>query len=238
MNLIEKLNQSETTENPPEQTEQTQFLEGKARQELNDDELLHFILSNPHNFSLNNTAAKKHRQELLGDLTGSKDVPGLARKEHEKRNFYEASPNGQDPTSVDFLLKTIKGTDFTQKANKDAFREKLPRKEIINQFPDKQTLSAENPSSYVLRKDIILLHFYEYWANDYMDGRKRGDYDCFLSETNSILDECGFSPLYLGNPYDWLFLYCSACADDDYSPLDRLREIFALGNEEDLIQNF
>jgi len=92
-------------------------------------------------------------------------------------------------------------------------------------FLDKLTLSMKDPSSYVLRKDIILLYFYDYWVNDYLGGQNVGDYDGFVEGLNDILNVCGFSPLYIGNPYDWLFLYCSACVDDNYTPLDRFRGI-------------
>ena len=121
------------------------------------------------------------------------------------------------------------GADFSRKGNEEilSVRSKLPRKEINNQFPDKQSLSMENPSSYMLRKDIILLYFYDYWTRDYLSRQNIGDYDGFVDELNDILYECGFSPLYIGNPYDWLFLYCCACAVGDYTPLDKFRSILA-----------
>ena len=75
------------------------------------------------------------------------------------------------------------------------------------------------PSSCALRKDVILLYFYDYWVSDFLDGRNAGDYDGFTTGINDVLFDCGFSPLYVGNPYDWLFLYCSACADQDYTTL-------------------
>lgn len=43
----------------------------------------------------------------------------------------------------------------------------------------------------------------------------------FFDESKSLLEECGYSGLYVGNPYDWLFLYCSL----DESPLDCLHNV-------------
>jgi len=82
-----------------------------------------------------------------------------------------------------------------------------------------------------MSKDIILLYFYYYWVNEKLNKRYEGEYNKFIDELNDVLFDCGFSTLYLGNPYDWLFMYCSACADEDYSPLDRFREIMAQENE-------
>jgi len=72
-----------------------------------------------------------------------------------------------------------------------------------------------------------MLQFYEYWVRDYLDGRSLGGFDGFIEGLNDVLFKCGFSPLYAGNPYDWLFLYCSACTTEDYTPLDRFRGIMA-----------
>jgi hypothetical protein len=47
------------------------------------------------------------------------------------------------------------------------------------------------------------------------------EFDDYTSELNTILTTCGFSPLYYGNPYDWLFLYCTISD----MPLDAFREI-------------
>ena len=149
----------------------------------------------------------------------------------ERRN--NLGTEGRDSKSIDFLLYMIMGVDFAKKEDDEtlSIRESFAIREISNQFPDRSSLLAKNPSSYMLRKDIILLYFYYYWVNDFLTGSNEGDYDGFSEGLNDILDECGFSPLYAGNPYDWLFLYCSACAIDDYSPLDRFRGLIAQENE-------
>ena len=234
--LISKLDSISADNMPNDQTELTQFLADAASKDMSESEFLKFIASHQHNFSLNNTAAKKHRQVLLDRLTiGSGGGSGLASQEFERRR-YELQDNkdtfsfdGKDSKSVDFLLFLITDVDFVRKGNKDiqSMRYKLPRKEISNQFPDKQSLSTKDPSSYALRKDIILLYFYDYWVSDFLDGKNAGDYDGFTTGLNDVLFDCGFSPLYVGNPYDWLFLYCSACADQDYTPLDRFRGLLA-----------
>ena len=236
--LIDKLSNLELTNAPLEQTEHTQFLAATASKDLSEDELINFISEHPHNFSINNTAAKAHKKRLLERSTvGSAVKSGLAQQEYERRKSELADEKdasgfgGKDPKSIDFLLYMIMGVDYVQKKNDEviSIREKFPRKEISNQFPDKQSLSSTDPSSYVLRKEIILLYFYDYWVSCFLDGQITGDYDDFTEELNGILYECGFSPLYVGNPYDWFFLYCSSCVADGYTPLDRFRGI--LGSE-------
>jgi len=236
--LIGQLDGIDKSNMPADQTQRTQFLADAARHDMGEDDLLKFISEHPKNFSLNNTAAKEKRDALLDRLKGSAGKPGLAQQEYERRRDELADDkekttgsDGRDAKSVDFLLYMIMGVDLAQKKDNKilSIRERFPRKEISNQFPDKLTLSAKDPSSYVLRKDIILLSFYDYWVSDYLSSENSGDYDSFVEGLNDVLYECGFSPLYAGNPYDWLFLYCSACADDGYTPLDRFRGILAQG---------
>jgi len=232
--LIDQVTSMDYSGIPTDITECTELLSSTASQDMSESELLDFIYTHRHNFSLNNTAAKKLRKTLLDWLTkGIAGNPGLAQQEYERRRSELSDKKDsfrsdeKDPKSVDFLLYMIMGIDLAKRENEQilSIRKKFPRKEIHNQFPDKQTLSNKDPSSYVLRKDIILLYFYHYWVSDFLAGHNVGNYDGFVEEINSVLLGYGFSPLYAGNPYDWLFLYCSACTSDDYTPLDRFRGI-------------
>lgn len=225
--LIEKLSEIDNNITPEDCTERTQFLADAAKQDVSTKDILQFIVEHQHNFSLNNNAAKKYRNGFIEKLT----VGRLAQQEYNKCRAELADEKdasgfeGRAPTSVDFLIYMLMGVDFAQKDNKEirSIRDKFPR-EISNQFPDKQSLSQKNPSSYVLRKDIILLYFYSYWVTDFLNRQNLGNYDGFVDELNDILFDCGYSPLYIGNPYDWLFLYCSACPSN---PLDVFRGILA-----------
>jgi len=236
--LIEKANDLIKSEAMAEQTIHTHILAEKVENDISESDLLDLISEHPHNFSLSNKTAKEVRQMLLNELTGSAEKPGIARREHDVSHMHYNDAvadkddkdifKGQDRTSVDFLLRTIKGMEFVNKKNdtNQSIRDIIPRKEIYNQFPDKQSLSMKDPSSYALRKDIILLYFYKYWANDYLSDKKTGNLDGFRDELNDVLFECGFSLLYVGNPYDWLFLYCASCATGDSTPIDLFRDLF------------
>ena len=47
--------------------------------------------------------------------------------------------------------------------------------------------------------------------------------DDYIEEINVHLNESGFSLMYYGNPYDWMFLYCALSE----RPLDTLRGLLA-----------
>jgi len=239
MALIDQINSMQFNSSSKERTIDTGLLHDVAKQNTNESDLIRFIVEHPYNFELNNTTAKEHRQRLLNSLVGTDSNPGLAQKEYDKHTVEQDiswkwteikfKEYKKRPTLVDFLLYVILGVDFVN-AKRDeilAIRDIFQRKEVITRFPDKQTLSCKNPSSYSLRKDIILLYFYFYWVNDFLTNLNIGEYDSFVDELDTILFECGFSPLYVGNPYDWLFMYCSTCVDDTFTPLDRFRGIFA-----------
>ena len=50
-----------------------------------------------------------------------------------------------------------------------------------------------------------------------------GRFNDYIAEMNLELNQSGFSPLYYGNPYDWLFLYCALAP----RPLDIFRGLLA-----------
>lgn len=98
---------------------------------------------------------------------------------------------------------------------------RLP-KEIRNRFPEAGTLSKKDPTYEEIRKLIILLFSYNFWVKANQNN-KVIDLDVYIDELNVKLNESGFSLVYYGNPYDWLFLYC-ALSDN---PLDTFRAILA-----------
>lgn len=109
-------------------------------------------------------------------------------------------------------------------------------------FPDRdgiQKVLHRRPMEHDrVRKILVLLSFYRFWAARLYDesGAKsdaaaKDAADCFYT-MNSLLLEAGFQELYLGNPYDWIFLWCM----NDEEPLDTFRyylgEVFATHIEE------
>lgn len=78
-------------------------------------------------------------------------------------------------------------------------------------FPSNENihkLRTGKPVPYeLLRKIIILMHFYCFCKTDQSQNNKERFYR-YVSELNDILFDSGFGKLYLRNSYDCLFLYC------------------------------
>uniref|UniRef100_UPI004055EF87 hypothetical protein n=1 Tax=Agathobacter sp. TaxID=2021311 RepID=UPI004055EF87 len=97
-------------------------------------------------------------------------------------------------------------------------------------FPSRQSIDnlvrgkcdCENES---IRKVLILLVFYTYWAKKIINSKdafysaRRADAEGCLDTINNYLLGAGYPQLYAGNPYDWLFKWS---LNDDY-PLDAFR---------------
>ena len=87
-------------------------------------------------------------------------------------------------------------------------------------------LQGEHLSYERVRKWLILLIFYTWWAQralntgGYEAGQKDGQR--FLSFMDQALVEAGYPEMYVGNPYDWIFFFCA----QDQEPLRLFREIW------------
>ena len=110
-------------------------------------------------------------------------------------------------------------------------------------FPNRQNIDklirgdlvGENE---IIRKMLIFLVFYTYWAklivdyNDELYKAKLSDSERCLDMINNYLLDAGYQELYAGNPYDWLFKWA---LNDEY-PLNAFREymneVFAVKSED------
>ena len=81
-------------------------------------------------------------------------------------------------------------------------------------------LQGEHLSYERVRKWLILLIFYTWWAQralntgGYEAGQKDGQR--FLSFMDQALVEAGYPEMYVGNPYDWIFFYAAKCEEPLY----------------------
>ena len=198
-----------------------------------DAEFLAFIADHCLSFTRKNETALREQDRLLHELRGSDAHEGLAEKEYVRyvSLFDSKGSEGRNLHSVDFVLDmAVNGAGEIKKTGgvpgiKRA-REIFSRKEISTQFPDSNTISHPD-SSFILRKNIIFLFFYWFWVQYSLEMHSEWNEETFQEEMNNILYRCGFSPLYYGNPYDWLFLYCSNFVLNDFSPLDVFRDILS-----------
>ncbi len=100
-------------------------------------------------------------------------------------------------------------------------------------------LRGELADNEMMRKMLIFLVFYTYWAkvilskDDVFYSAKRSDSERCLETINNRLLNAGYPELYVGNPYDWIFMWSL----NDEHPLDAFRtymgEVFAVKEEQE-----
>lgn len=181
-----------------------------------ESELISYISKHRHNLEKANISAKKNLQDLISN------AKTIAKTESESAE-YDDIFKGSDKDSLNFLYEMVTSLSVSgDKGTKTLFKNARLPKEIKNRFPEAVTLSKKEPTYEELRKLIILLFSYVYWYKI-----QKSDItpmiDNYISEVNVYLNDSGLSPIYYGNPYDWMFLYCSLAE----RPLDTFREILA-----------
>lgn len=153
-------------------------------------------------------------------------------KDKKIKEIMKAFEDKIDPnapkTSTAYMYYMITGQHPKLMGIKSVFKNFRLPDEIKNRFP-RVSLFAEDELTYeTLRKMIILLYSYLFWRDYHnkkiVDSRKMKAY---VDGLNQTLDMCGFSELYYGNPYDWLFLYCTSL---DYS-LETFRAMLKIALE-------
>lgn len=200
-----------------DQTLYTAILSSETEQLLTADDLLAYIQNHPHNYSLNNLSAKEellHQKELA--LVWAQQE---AEEESELKVY-----SGRDTSSDSFLYYVITGQSVAGKTGTVtlSFKDSTLPKDIKNNFPQSGSFSDKVDSYEELRKSIVLLFSYWYWRKAQIQ-KETDFYDDYIDELNNVLEKAGLSPLYYGNPYDWMFLYCTN-AD---RPLDTFRGLLA-----------
>lgn len=221
----------------------------------NEDELTAFLNEHIEQFEYNNATAKKHIQSLWNVISCEN---GLAYREgvflaqaynmnHGDEDNYVTSPNKGASTWT--IYSQILGLDNHQsdilKANR-SIKPLLVNNDLLSplaeaSFPDRDGIEKITNSQHVsherIRKLLILLEFYTYWArlvvekkNELYEADKTDSERC-LDRINSYLLDCGYPELYAGNPYDWIFLW--ALNDNNPLPAFRyyMREIYAAKQE-------
>lgn len=143
-----------------------------------------------------------------------------------RENIILSSFENTNPKSLNHIYEVITGCIVRDKdrwtGTKTLFKNARLPKEIRSRFPEAGTLSKKEPTYEEIRKLIILLFSYNFWVKADQNNEVI-ELDVYIDELNVKLNESGFSLVYYGNPYDWLFLYC-ALSD---KPLDTFRAILA-----------
>ena len=196
--------------------------------------LLEYIRENGHNFEKNSVTAKEKFSYYLEQAKKlAKEEVNVIRKDeedmlvdeygNEKRGKKSYSGKWINSFSNNFLYEIITGIGVEgDKGTKTVFKNATLPKEIKQRFPEAITFGKEDMKSEEYRKVIVLLFSYCFWYKvQYLS--IDFDYDDYIGELDHILFSCNFSKLYPGNPFDWLFLFCS----QDDCPLAVFRGILS-----------
>lgn len=210
----------------------------------NTDELLKFLNDNFSRFRYNNATAYKFINQKWHDISvrhgladREKDLMcnecGGDKEECKNYNYYTGKQNkGKKRSNWDIYKQILEFCYDEKKYSERKLTRVLKNNPLIHplaaaSFPDRQGLEAilrgEHKSNELVRKTLILLLFYEFWAKQILDRIYKDKYECSnrcFDTINSYLADAGYPELYYGNPYDWIFLY--ALQDD--CPLSVFRD--------------
>lgn len=124
---------------------------------------------------------------------------------------------------INCLMQEIYGfsTESSHKKEKYVFKDGLS-KTLTRNFPKQhelgRILKGDNTvSSDMVRRTLIVLKFYTnyFYANLKKMSFREFNFKRFVSETNGLMNECGFQELYIRHPFDFIFYYCALCAEND-----------------------
>lgn len=196
----------------------TKMIADIVEQSVSEDEIIEYINSHPHNFSINNTLAKKLVEEYISRAQEFVNKETQHFNLLETRYKHKDSINSMYEAILDQTITTDKGTSSSLFKNAD-----LP-KEISVSFPTPHTFSKlhNNPTYDELRKMLILLFSYCFWSKIQLE-QDYADIDEYVEQLNDLLTESALPTIYPGNPMDWLFCFCTMTDQ----PLDTFREIIA-----------
>lgn len=226
----------------------------------NPDELVAYVSDHIEQFGYNNATATKHIQQLWAALACKE---GLAYKEGklldksfnydigvgtEKDDLYTVI--GEEADSIWRIFAQIVGLDrrqTTQLGTNRTLKPLLENNALLpslaeDSFPDRNgielIIKGKHVSHERIRKTMILLEFYTYWANAIVAHNnalwEATDIDAerCIDKINRYLIEAGYPELYPGNPYDWIFMW----AVKDVWPLvtfrDHMRALYAYKSSE------
>ena len=239
--MIQKIEAKPDVEN--KDAEQVTEQVGLAISKMNsEDELIKYLVENRSAFekTQNQTAIAKIK-ELY------EECKELAIKEHKRLHIND----NISVKSIDDLLEAITGynaratyegkkvykTSISKSKLPAAVRKNFPQREQFKQVEQFKQNEKDTASFDVIRKFLIMLKFYHFFANALIENaeelEKNSFFREFVDETNEMLAKCGYVQLYLRNPYDAVFAYCAYGAAN---PLDEFKNViyeFYLSDNED-----
>lgn len=205
---------------------------GSIIEELNGlmtkEELIAYLTENIGKFSESNVTAYETIRRLWAQAAGP---GGLLMREHEQlpsilddaatgdKSRLRAGNAGVKPWDAYLAILQLDKDDVKQLKAERSIRPILKKlhADAQDSFPDRQgidrILRGEHVSYERVRKWLVLLTFYTFWAQKAV---KEGNYDAVPEDANRCLTimnkhllDAGYPELYVGNPYDWIFFFAA-----------------------------
>ena len=191
------------------------------------EELIRWLNDNIDKFAVSNVTAYATIRRMWDMAAGPQ---GLLIQEREKlpKTFGDSSSGRKKWSSAAGGLRLYDAYLAIFQLDKDAVK-KLETDRTIKpilermhgyireSFPDRQgiemILHGDQVSPERIRKWLVLLAFYTYWARKAVEKghyeADAGDAERCISSMNQHMMDSGYPELYVGNPYDWLFFYAA-----------------------------
>ena len=225
--------------------ETTVVYTGSILRELNRigdrNELIRYLTDNVSHFNTNNATAYQMIRNRWNDLSRK---GGWLEREYDRflplskdplsggSGILKTGPEGVRLWDAYLAIFQLDKKQVSRLAADRSIRPILDRFHLAvgDSFPDRQGISLILQGKHVsykrVRKWLILLLFYIWWVRRALDRSgytaEGPDPERFLAFANKALTDAGYPELYIGDPYDWLFLYIS----QDLEPLRLFREVF------------
>ncbi|MBR4863273.1 MAG: hypothetical protein IKU07_01750 [Oscillospiraceae bacterium] len=202
-------------------------------------ELITYLTENRSGFAVENKTATDKIQALI------KSCSAVAPKEYD---LYYPYTKEIVVNNIDELLSVIYGYSARATENaKPLYKKSITKSDfpqlVKRNWPQReqfqQILEKKNASYDVVRRALIMLLFYDFFATATIaekeaEAKRRktgkeepvahvswGLFDEFETEANTVLAECGYVRLYWRNPFDWMIGYCAMAPE----PLRMLRTL-------------
>ncbi len=217
------------------------------------EELIAYLTENIDKFSGSNVTAYEKIRFLWARAAGN---GGLLMQEREKlpsilddnatgkKSAIRAGSEGIKPWDAYLAILQLDKREVKQLNAERSIRPILKKlhTDAQDSFPDRQgidrILRGEHVSYERVRKWLVLLTFYTFWAQKaVIQGNYRAepeDADRCLANMNKHLTDAGYPELYVGNPYDWIFMYASKSDEPLYVFRYIWNELLASALEEHL----
>ena len=177
--------------------------------------LLAYIRENGHNFEKNSLNAKKLFEFYLSKAKSITANEIIFDKKIHENNGKNRSKNKSEKSLKDkklynntYMYITGLNPSSGENGTTTFFHNANLPKEIRSRFPEAATFGKKDMTSEEYRKVIILLFSFDFWYK-IQNRQESYEFKDYTKDLNNILSNCNYPELYSGNPFDWLFMFCT-----------------------------